>query len=250
MKYTLMTYNIRIDVKSDGKHRFKRRLSLILKTLKKLDVDIICFQEITRKMFKKIYPHLKDYNYVGKYRDSTIFGEANFILYKKNLFTLVDTQTLWLSDTPLKPNTRYHSDQSILPRIITKAKLKTNDNKILNVFNTHFDYLGVQSRISSSKQISSYINEVKGKEPLILVGDFNASPNEETIQIINSQLIDITNDIDYTFHNFYKNDVRTKIDYIFVNNLVKYDNVNVIMSDVDDSYLSDHHPIYTEFEIL
>lgn len=249
MKYTIMTFNIRIDVITDGKHRFSKRLPLILDTLEKLNLDIICFQEITRKMYKKLTPLLEKYDVVGEYRDDEIFGEANFIFIKKNKFKIVNHETRWLSPTPLIPKTRYKGDQSILPRIITSVRLQTLDNKYFNVFNTHFDHEGINSRLESAKQISQQINEIKDIEPLILTGDFNAKPNENSIKILTQSLIDTTSNILHTFHQYGKDNSNNKIDYIFVNKMIKYLPTQIIISHQKGHYLSDHHPILMNFEI-
>ena len=65
MTYKLLTFNIRYDNRFDGKNRFTNRLPIIFETLNELDPDIICFQEVTREMFKKLEPLLLKYNYTG-----------------------------------------------------------------------------------------------------------------------------------------------------------------------------------------
>jgi endonuclease/exonuclease/phosphatase family metal-dependent hydrolase len=246
MVYKLVTFNIRIDLPTDGKNRFKKRLPAIKKFFTEENIDIICIQELTRKMLIRLLFHLRNYEYCGKFRGSKRSNESNLIFFKKDKFELIETKTLWLSDTPDIPKSRYAVDQSQFPRIITSVKLKTKDNKILNVYNTHFDHQGTQARILSSKQILNYANM---DEPVILVGDFNSNPDDEPIKIINKHLTDITTHIPVTFHHFGSGKINTKIDYIFVNNYIKHQNVKIIESKIKGMHLSDHHPIYMEFKI-
>jgi len=52
------------------------------------------------------------------------------------------------------------------------------------VFNTHFDHLGKVARRESAKLVLAKVNEIAGKSPAIITGDFNATPDDEPIQII------------------------------------------------------------------
>jgi len=188
--------------------------------------------------------YLKEYKHCGRFRGGKRINESNLIFFKKDKFKLIDSKTLWLSNTPEIPRSKYEEDQSKFPRIITIAKLETKDGKIINVFNTHFDHQGKKARILSSKQIVNYI---KIDEPVILTGDLNSNPEDEPIKIISKHLTDITSHIPITFHHFGSGKINTKIDYIFVNDHIKYQNVKIIESKIKGMYLSDHHPIYTEF---
>ena len=248
MTYKLLTYNIRYDNRFDGQNRFTNRLPIIFETLNELDPDIICFQEVTRRMFEKLEPLLLKYNYTGEYRDETKAGEANFILTKKDKFELLESKTLWLSPNPDVPGSRYPGDQSNLPRVITKARYKTSDNKVINIFNTHFDYLGKQSRLNSANQIIDYIKKITD-EPLILTGDFNDYPTSEPIKIISNHLNDLTINIPVSFHEFNKNRTGVKIDYIFINHLVNSGDGKIVEYHDQSKFLSDHHPILISFNI-
>ena len=248
MTYKLLTFNIRYDNRFDGKNRFTNRLPIIFETLNELDPDIICFQEVTRRMFEKLEPLLQKYNYTGEYRDNTKAGEANFILTKKDKFELLDSKTLWLSPTPNVPGSKYPGDQSILPRVITKARYKTRDNKIINIFNTHFDYLGKNSRLNSANQIVEYIKKITD-EPLILTGDFNDYPDSEPIKIISNHLKDLTINIPVSFHQFNESKTGVKIDYIFINQLVHSSEGEIVEYKDKTKFLSDHHPILINFSI-
>lgn len=251
MQYSILTFNLRIDREHDGEHRQRFRFPLIKETLKEVSPDIICFQEVKKEAESKLVSFLKDYNYVGEYRDNTEAAEANFIFYKKEKFSLLDERTLWLSDAPNIKASRYTEDQSICPRIMTIAKFKTANNEILNIINTHLDHEGEKARQKASRQILDYIKRnINQKEPLILCGDFNAEPNSVAIKNLLSKLIDTTSHISYTYHEYNKKDPKTKIDYIFANNNINVLESKIIEAKEKDKFLSDHHPILLKFNIV
>jgi len=118
------------------------------------------------------------------------------------------------------------------------------------VYNTHLDHIGEQARVLGMTQI---INKIEAdnqliKLPLFLLGDMNAVPDSETIQMVCKSLIDITTEIPGSFHGF-KDESNCKIDYIFTDpETAKVPRTVTSWHDcVFGVYLSDHDPISAEF---
>ena len=245
----VMTFNLRVDLVSDGINSFFHRRDRVLEVIKNHNPDIISFQEATDSMRQWLKESLTDYILVGCGRDELYDGESTPIAYKKEKFDLVELKNLWLSNTPNVPGSSYGLDQSRFPRIFTSAIFNSIETKKTFLYiNTHLDHIGVQSRILSAKQLIEYIKE---KElSCILTGDFNALPNSLEIKEISSFLKDLTINIGGTYHGFGKEKTAIKIDYIFTN-LIS-DEKETYMIDEGPSngiYLSDHNPVCGFIEI-
>jgi endonuclease/exonuclease/phosphatase family metal-dependent hydrolase len=123
------------------------------------------------------------------------------------------------------------------------------------VFNTHFDHLGKVARRESAKLVLAKIKEIAQNSPVILLGDFNASPDDEPIQILvakqeperltNSQ--NISQKGHYgpknSFNGFKAEKENSQIDYIFVKNGVKCLQHSTHSETWNNRYPSDHFPV-------
>jgi endonuclease/exonuclease/phosphatase family metal-dependent hydrolase len=116
-------------------------------------------------------------------------------------------------------------------RVVTWGEFKEiKSGKKFFVFNTHFDHLGKVARRESAKLVLAKVAEIAGKSPAIITGDFNATPDDEPIQIIldkaNSKHLTDSETISSSAHygpyssfNGFKQEQEGKhIDYIFVKN--------------------------------
>ncbi|RYD45905.1 MAG: endonuclease/exonuclease/phosphatase family protein, partial [Verrucomicrobiaceae bacterium] len=175
------TYNIRYDNPGDVEkgNSWQQRAPVIAGLIRFHEFDVLGTQEAFHHQLLDLQKLLPDYAYVGCGRDDgKEAGEHAAIFYRKDKFTLLDSGTFWLSQTPEKPGKGWDAD---LPRICTWAKLRKNgDGKVLFAFNTHFDHRGVQARLESARLIVARIREIAKDEPVILTGDFNVDQTSES----------------------------------------------------------------------
>jgi endonuclease/exonuclease/phosphatase family metal-dependent hydrolase len=175
------TYNIRYDNKGDVENgnSWPQRLPIIAGLIRFHEFDILGTQEAYQNQLDDLQKLLPDFSHTGCGRDDgKDAGEHAAIFYRKDKFTLLDTGTFWLSETPGKPGKGWDAD---LPRICTWARLREIDGgEDLFVFNTHFDHRGVQARLESAKLILSRIKQIAGDAPAILTGDFNVDQTSES----------------------------------------------------------------------
>lgn len=123
------------------------------------------------------------------------------------------------------------------------------DGKEIQIINVHGiwtkDKLGDERTIKQSKFI---LDKIRKDIPVIIVGDFNLLPNTESIELLNNEMINLIEkfNIKSTRPIFDDGlDVGNIIcDYIFVNDLVKVNDLKVI--DID---ISDHLPLVLDFDI-
>ena len=126
---------------------------------------------------------LPEYASIGVAReDGQRKGEFNSIFYKKNKFSLLNSGTFWLSETPGEVGKS--SWDAHLPRIVTWGRFRTKEGKgqegdrDIWFFNTHFDHGGPQSRVESGRLVRSVVRYVVsgGKEG---AGEFREEVREE-----------------------------------------------------------------------
>jgi len=251
----IMTYNIRLDVASDGENAWPNRKDFFTSQIQFYSPDIFGVQEATPNQVVDIASALSDYNKFGIGREAEGKGEASAIYYKKSRFKIQQSNTFWLSETP---NIVSKGWDAACNRICTYGlfeDLKTK--KIFWVFNTHLDHIGNEARVKGVQLILSKIKEVNTKKyPVIFMGDFNSEPN--TPQIIEiRKVMDDTKDVSKekpfgpsgTFNDFnHKEPVTLLIDYIFISKNSSFKVLkHAVLSDSKDlKYPSDHLPVYIE----
>lgn len=257
-KTTVMTYNIRLDVASDGENAWPNRKDFVLEQIKFYNPDIFGIQEGTPNQTKYLNDSLTQYKYIGIGRDGGDNGEYSAIFYNAEKFTVENAETFWLSETPTKISKGW---DAAINRICTFG-LFTNitTNEKLWVFNTHLDHVGNEARKNGLALILKKIKAVNTKNyPVVLTGDFNLEPNNPIIDEVKLALSDakeITQDVVFgpegTFNGFqFSQPVTRRIDYVFVTskniNVIKY----AVLSDSKDlKYPSDHLPVYVELQLF
>ncbi|MCX7797697.1 MAG: endonuclease/exonuclease/phosphatase family protein [Melioribacter sp.] len=246
----IMTFNIRYGSADDGENSWEKRKDILFDVVRDYNADIIGMQEVLKFQLDELLIELQNYNFVGVGRDDgKTSGEYSPILFSKERFILDTTETFWFSDTPKIPGSKSWGNQN--PRICTWAKLFDKfSRKTIYVFNLHLDYLSKESRIKSADALIRKIRNMKINEPIILTGDFNCNEEEQTIQsILNTGFVDTYRLLhsksknEGTFNNFIGDDSGDKIDYIFISNDFKVIESNIIKSNRNGRYPSDHFPV-------
>ncbi|WP_394345639.1 endonuclease/exonuclease/phosphatase family protein [Flavobacterium petrolei] len=254
----VMTYNIRLDVDSDGTNAWPFRKEYFSSQIQFYNPDVFGIQEAKPNQVIDISKALLEYNNVGIGRDGIGQGESSNIFYKKERFTVKESNTFWLSETP---NTISKGWDAALNRVCTYALFKDLKTKQLFwVFNTHLDHIGEQARAKGIELILSKIKELNTKNyPVILMGDLNSEPHEDRILLL-KKTMDDTRQVSIekpfgpsgTFNNFKHNEPVTKlIDYIFIskNSVFKVKKYAVLSDSKDLKYPSDHLPVYVEINL-
>lgn len=246
----IITYNIRLNVASDGINAWPNRKDNVKALVKFHDADILCVQEALPEQFDALLEN-SNFDVVGVGReDGKRKGEFSAVYFDKDRFTKKDGGTFWLSETPNVPSKGW---DAALNRVCSWVRLydKSNKKEFL-VFNTHYDHVGVKARIESAKLIKQKIQEIAPKLPVVFTGDLNVTPQTEAIATIKSFLIDakeITQEPAYgpegTFNAFdFNSDLKNRIDYIFVNKGFKVQKFAVLSDSKNKRYPSDHLPVF------
>ena len=251
----VISYNVRYNNPNDGKDIWENRRSTIVNFIKNENPDFLGLQEVNHAQLLFLNSNLSNYSFVGVGRDDgKTKGEYSPIFYNNNLFDLIKSDTFWLSSTPDKISVGWDAS---MERICTYGlfKSKTND-KVIWVFNTHFDHIGDKAREQSADLIISVINKLTEPEDyVVLTGDFNLLDDSKPIMNLQSNFNDTNKNLEKTdksygtFNNFKLNFVsKSRIDYVFEKNFKLINSRHIIVKTPEGRWASDHHPILAKLK--
>lgn len=249
----VITYNLRLDVASDLDNRWDKRKDFLIGQLKFYEPSVFGTQEGFKHQLEAIKDGMPGYEYIGKGReDGEEKGEFSAIFYDTRVLALLSTNTFWLSENPNKPSLGWDASYN---RVCTYGMFELKEGGIkFFVFNTHFDHQGELARKESARLIADKIAKLNTENlPVILMGDFNLEPDNETIAFLNNIFHDahlLAGEEAFgpigTYNGFdFNQAVNRRIDYLFLSKkgirLQKY----AILSDSKDMrYPSDHFPVF------
>ena len=246
------TFNLRMDTESDKENAWPNRKELVKSLVLYHEFDIFGTQEGFKYQLDGILETGK-YAYVGVGRDNgEDAGEHSAILYDKERFTVLEKGDFWYSQTPEVPSKGW--DAECCNRICSWAKFKDKvSNKEFYFFNSHYDHQGKVARKESSKLLLARMKAIVGNSTFFCTGDFNATPDDEPIQILyaDGMLKDSKNisktptyGPEGTFSSFkFDAPMKNRIDYIFVSGDVTVNKYGVLTDSQFGRYASDHFPV-------
>ena len=201
----VISYNIRYNNPNDGVNIWDNRKSTITEFISNEEADFVGMQEVLNSQLTDLMGSLIEYDYVGVGRDDgKNKGEYSPILFNKNKYKVLKSNTFWLSETPNKISVGWDAS---MERICTFGLFENrNSNKKIWVFNTHFDHVGVLAREKSIELIIDKINELNEINfPVLLTGDFNLEDQNKSIKKLQNEFIDSKKDISKS-NKFYSMD--------------------------------------------
>ena len=251
----IMTYNIRLDLESDGINKWSNRKEIFAAQVKFYEPDVLGMQETVPGQVNYLDSSLTNYKHVGIGREGIGKGESAPIFYNTNRLKLLQQNTFWLSETPEQISKGW--DASYL-RVCTYALFADKKTKQqFWVFNTHLDNNGKVAREKSAALILKTIDSLNIKKlPVFFTGDFNATPETDVIGNIKKVMND-ARDLSVakpfgpsgTFNNFeFNKPVTLLIDYIFISSAanVTVNKYAVLSDSYDLKYPSDHLPVFVQ----
>ncbi|MEE1320591.1 MAG: endonuclease/exonuclease/phosphatase family protein [Acutalibacteraceae bacterium] len=241
----IISFNVRCA--DDPYGSVENRSKLIVSALKQYQPDSFGVQEATEKWLRILSEELSDeYDLVTQFRDGKKNSEASAVFYLKDKYTLKDSGTIWLSDTPDEFASKY--SLSFCPRIATWAVLENKETgEAYTHINTHLDHVLESVRVQQVKVLEAKINELKALGyPLVCTGDFNTKEGADAYTEMSTCLKDTKylakeSDDGATYINYGLNPFEKKpIDFIFVSDGIEVDRYKIIDEKIADMYLSDH----------
>ncbi len=251
----VMTYNIRLDIASDGQNAWPLRQETLSSQIRFYEPDIFGIQEARPNQVIDLSNALPQYDQVGMGREGPGKGESSNIYYKKDRFRILESNTFWLSETPGKISLGWDAAYN---RVCSYVLLRDKKaRKKLWVFNTHLDHVGEEARSKGIQLILSKIASLNTKNfPVILMGDFNSEPASERISMLKKVMNDsreLSEEKPFgpegTFNGFnHQEPVTRRIDYIFIskNDKLKVKKHAILTDSKDLKYPSDHFPVFVQ----
>jgi len=260
MQLNVMTFNLRVNTPFDRANAWPHRIRRVASLVGEIGPMLFGTQEAFYEMLRDLDAVLPSYKRVGEGRAGYECGDSDLdeccaIFYRDDCLTLVKHGQFMLSATPDEPSS--NSWDSSEPRICTWGCFASvaRPDKRFYVYNTHFDHLGQTAREESAKLLLSRIEACREAEglPVILMGDFNAEPDNPAIAILRTHLTDaysmLPEPVGCTYHAFEGGTAGEPIDYVFVTHDVHVDRTIVHRQQVDGGYPSDHYPVEASMEI-
>lgn len=193
-----------------------------------------------------------EYGMVGCSRDGreATSGEWNTILYRKDRFELLDSDTTWLSNTPTEAT---KVEGALCLRICTWALLKDKlTGETILFANTHLDHSNDEVRSAQMDILMDYLADRIGQYPFYLTGDFNCNVDSIPYNTATARLLDShkTSWVDVstetrTYHAYQRRG-GSEIDFIFHNDHTTPVQYEIISKDYG-GYVSDHYGVIAEF---
>ncbi len=256
----VMTYNIRLDLESDGVNRWSNRREQFIGQIRLMRPAILGLQEVVAGQKADLERAMPEYRFLGVARDDgKSAGEFSNLAVDRSVFQVRSSGTFWLSPTPNVPSKGW---DAAYRRIATWAHLsRKSDGKRFLALNTHLDNEGQTARLESARQIVRWLaaNRKPG-EKVLVTGDLNTEPGTPPLQELTSPdlglrdaaLISKTPAVgpDGTWNDFEalpKDSVR--IDFVLVDPVIEVEQYGVLAwHGQGNRTASDHFPVVADLE--
>lgn len=256
----VMSYNIRLDLESDGANRWSARRDQLIGQVQLVRPAILGLQEVVAGQKSDLEGALPGYTFLGVSRDDgKSAGEFSNLAIDRELFEVKASGTFWLSPTPAVPSKGW---DAAYPRVATWAHLvRRSDGRLFLALNTHLDHQGQQARLEAARQIVRWLQANRsGGEVVLITGDLNAEPGSPPLAELTSQATGLRDakamskspplGPEGTFNNFVALPAASRrIDYILVDPTIEVERYAVLAWHGDDGRVaSDHFPVVADLK--
>ncbi|HEX6927459.1 MAG TPA: endonuclease/exonuclease/phosphatase family protein [Longimicrobiaceae bacterium] len=250
---TVMTFNIRY-AHTTPPNLWPDRRAVVRQVIVDSGADLVGTQEGLYTQIRDLDEALPDFEWIGLGREGGSNGEYMAIFYRPIRFVPLEYDHFWLSDTPSTIGSATWGNQ--IPRMVTWVRfLDRLSGREFYFVNTHFDHQSQPAREKSAQLLLERIADFDPDLPVIVTGDFNSeAPSNPVYQALTAPeaLSDTwveTNEAEPefgTFHGFEGLEAaagRARIDWILVKGPVETIETEIITTEVDGQYPSDHFPV-------
>jgi len=268
--FSIITYNIgylsgltnNLPV-AKTKKLFDDNLIRAYHEFKRMDADIICFQEIDYYAKRSYYVNQQEalqklgYNYIFQ----AVNWDINYLPFpyfppSAHHGEVYSGQSIF-SKQPLTNNERivldrvadspFYRDAFYLDRLAQVSKSTLGDDTVI-IINVHFEAFDMPTRTKHAKYISTLHTKYKDDYPVLILGDFNSDiryPNAAIQLIVN--LPGIKNAVDLDKKTYPSIKPTARLDYIFYNeDYIELKNSRIL---TEFGNVSDHLPVLLEFRV-
>ncbi|MCI2229134.1 endonuclease/exonuclease/phosphatase family protein [Polaribacter sp. MSW13] len=248
------------------KELFEKNLQTVLTETKKVNPDIIAFQEIDYNASRSY--HVNQQNQIAKlgfkYTAQAVNWDKRYLPFpywpiSMQFGKVVSGQSI-ISKYPLKEHQRivlsrvadapFHRNAFYLDRLAQVVKVIINKQEVV-LINIHLEAFDTATRANQFQEVLNLFNKYKDNYPTILLGDFNSSArNKEAIVQKMFAMSDVGSaafNKENPANTFNTENPFERIDYIFyTKNSIQYVSGKVLNQ---FKQASDHLPILMEFKL-
>ena len=250
----LMTFNLRFATPQDGPDAWEFRKEMVVEVIGKHLPDLLGTQEGTVSQLHYLEEQLTGYRPLTGHRPVDPTCQYPTIFYRADRFEVEESSEFWLSETPQVH--RSLSWGSAFPRMATYGRFReTGRTERFYFINTHLDHISEAARREGARMIREFFFPLN--LPLILVGDFNESPDETVYREFihgDSPLVDTWRQVHppeeeaTTQHGFNGRPRGSRIDWILTTPPFVVRRVAIVKDNQEGRYPSDHFPYEAEVE--
>ncbi len=247
----VMAFNVRVPVDSDGANAWPNRRDHVVDTLRATDAYIIGTQELHKIQGDYIIDKLPLYSWFGIDRRGGRDDEHMGVFFRRDRLRVVDLGNFWLSDTPQVPGSIRWGHP--YPRMVTWGLMeRIADGRRFYLLNTHFAYRAEDgaARARMANAIAAHVATLPADIPIVLTGDFNATPQEPAYAALTGTLADVwtaasdRSGPDATFHGF-TGKAERRIDWVMTRGF-EVTRAWTIADARRGRYPSDHYPVVAD----
>ena len=255
----VMTFNIRYDNPNDGENSWPYRREQVVSLVRFFAPDVLGVQESLAHQHAYMKAALPGYAAIGVARqDGSVRGEFVPIFINQDRFSVGESGTFWLSETPDVPSVGW---DAALPRIVTWVRVSDQrSRKRYLLVNTHWDHRGKTAQIESGKMLRDWLlTNLHTDEMPVVVGDLNVHPLSEAYSsivdgsvLVDSALLGTAARMGPpgTFTGFDpRNPQEEPIDYVLVAPGTEVLRHGVITQHSDGRLPSDHYPVIADIRL-
>ena len=264
----MMTFNIRYANPADGVNAWPNRRNLVYQVIRDQNLDTVGLQEALVAQVHDLEAALPEFHRIGVGRDDGVnAGEFSAILYRASRFDVESSGTFWFSDTPEVPGSSSWGNASI--RICTWGRfVEHGTGRAFYQFNVHLDNVSEPANEKSVQLLMARVVQRQfPTDPFIVTGDFNSSESQPPVRYMTgaAPIATMANPIPTvdsfrqlypnatgigTFHNFVGGTGGDKIDFIFMGPGERAVAAEIIHTQQNGLYPSDHYPVTATIDIL
>lgn len=258
----ILSQNVRCN-DDEGGNTVLQRTTRLKGLIDEYQPDIIGTQETTFE-WRRYLRTLKDYVFVGSSRNGhgATSGEWSAIMYKKDRFVQLDSDTFWLTDTPDEVSMTAGAK---CRRICTWVELFDRyTGETLIMANTHLDHSTDDIRKTQATYLIAHLKKRLGdrfdKCTVYLTGDFNCKPETSPYNTITQNGFVDSRDaaaedisvVSGSYHAYGKKE--SEIDFCFYRGdetVLQYEIISksyISEGESEPGFVSDHYGVIATFK--
>ena len=245
--FTVYTEEIRVMSYNILTWPTESRLNEIVAIIRDCEPDVIGMQEAVPSAVNRLKDLIGDtYDCVHLERDKST-GESTPVWYNKNKYTLIESGSGWLSDTP-DVMSKFPESEYVRVYVYVVLESKETGARFVHV-NTHLDFAAAQ-QMQTGKLLS--LTSKYSYLPMFYTADWNFTPGTESYNLMHSAGYVDASVLTSNIHGsgtFVGS--TSEIDFCFTSVLnTSVDSYRVIDEHPYSDTASDHYPIVVDLKIV